>query len=175
MKDKQITFVLQGPVVEDITKLSIQNIRRLFPNSKIILSTWKKQNLCGISVDRIIENDDPGSTVMAYDKRGNARTTNVNRQIYSTIQGLKAVKTEFAVKMRTDNYLTSSTFISFYSDFSHRDENYALFQQRIVSTDFFAKEVEKGRKIPYFFSDFFHFGLTCDSVSSTHLESSGTF
>ncbi|MCL9780357.1 WavE lipopolysaccharide synthesis family protein [Vibrio sp. S4M6] len=165
MKNNDITFVLQGPVVEDVTELSIKNIRNLFPGSFIILSTWENQKVDHLHVDALLENRDPGPTIMAYDKKGNARTTNVNRQVLSTAQGLKSVTTKYAVKMRTDNYITSRAFVDFFTAFPERNKQYSLFNNRIVSTNFFAKEVEKGRKIPYFFSDFFHFGETEDLVN----------
>ena len=50
---KEITFVLQGPVVEGVTGRSVDNIKELFPESSIILSTWKGENVEGIGVSSI--------------------------------------------------------------------------------------------------------------------------
>ena len=62
---KEITFVLQGPVVEGVTGRSVDNIKELFPESSIILSTWKGENVEGIGVSRVVFNQDPGSTVLS--------------------------------------------------------------------------------------------------------------
>ncbi len=54
--DEAITFVVQGPVqasasrqqIAGITEQCLNSIRRFFPKSTIILSTWKGQPLDGL-------------------------------------------------------------------------------------------------------------------------------
>ncbi|WP_099608979.1 WavE lipopolysaccharide synthesis family protein [Vibrio coralliilyticus] len=162
---KEITFVLQGPVIEGVTGRSVDNIKELFPESSIILSTWKGENVEGIDVSRVVFNQDPGSTVLSYGKDNNQRTANVNRQIVSTVNGLKSVETSYAVKIRTDNVLHKDDFFKYIDLFESRNSEYSLFDKRIVSSNFYAKEFVKGLALPYFFSDFFHFGLTKDLLT----------
>ena len=102
IKDCEITFVIQGQVV-DATKKTIASIRKLFPESKVILSTWKGENIDEIFTDKVIENIDVGPTVIEFNKNLKPRTVNINRQIVSTINGLKSVDTKFAVKILDKN------------------------------------------------------------------------
>ncbi|MCE0493755.1 WavE lipopolysaccharide synthesis family protein [Vibrio salinus] len=162
MDFKDITFVIQGPVIESITKKSIDNVRKLFPSSFIILSTWKGENISNINADLVIENEDPGPTILSYGKDDIARKANINRQICSTLNGLNAVQTEYAVKLRSDNILHSNEFIHYLNKFTKKTSQFSLFDQKIIYSNLFAKEITKGTKIPYFFSDFFHFGKTTD-------------
>jgi len=165
VNDCDITFVIQGRVV-DLTKETIASIRRLFPGSKIFLSTWKGQCLDGFFVDKIIENDDVGPTVIEYDKNDKPRVVNINRQIVSTINGLKLVDTKFAVKIRSDNYLTNRAMIKYFNTFdNYRDSEYSLFERRIITSNYFAKEYTRGLVIPFSISDFFQFGLTKDLIN----------
>ena len=165
INDGDITFVIQGQVL-DVTNDTIASIKQQFPESYIILSTWAGQNIDNIYVDKVIENIDVGSTVIKYNKRSKAHTVNVNRQIVSSINGLKAVDTKFAVKIRSDNKLTSRSMLQYFTAFDkHRDPTFSLFDRRIISSNYFAKEYTQGLCIPFFISDFFQFGLTKDLIN----------
>lgn len=102
----EITFVVQGPVQifdgrdqpENATELCISSIRKYFPDSTILLSTWHEQDLSGLDFDELVENEDPGP--LDYGPiRGN-----INRQIVSTRNGLQNVKTKWAAKIRSDHF-----------------------------------------------------------------------
>jgi len=165
IKDCEISFVIQGQVV-DATKETIASIRKLFPESKVILSTWKGQNIDEIYADKIIENIDVGPTVIEFNKDSKPRTVNINRQIVSTINGLKSVETKFAVKIRSDNYLTSRSMIQYFNSFGYyRDSAYSIFEHRVVTSNYCAKEYMQGLAIPFSISDFFQFGLTKDLIN----------
>ncbi|MCL9775434.1 WavE lipopolysaccharide synthesis family protein [Vibrio sp. S4B1] len=151
--------------MEHVTSTSISNIRKLFPNSYIIISTWNNAEVDNIAADRVILNNDPGPTIVEFDKKGNARTTNVNRQIVSTVAGLKAVRTKFAVKVRTDNIINGCDWLAHFDEYTQRNEEYSIFENRIIASSLYAKEVAKGISVPYFYSDFFHFGLTNDLLT----------
>ncbi|WP_372880908.1 WavE lipopolysaccharide synthesis family protein [Psychromonas sp.] len=165
VKPSDITFVLQGPVIKDITILSIQKIKILFPGSQIILSTWENSQLSGIVVDKCILTADPGTTIDAFDKNNQPYFVNINRQILSTFQGIKSVTTKYCVKMRTDNYLEKNSLLEWLFMFEARDKRFSIFNNRIVSSNYFAKEFAKGVRIPYFISDFFQFGETSDLLT----------
>lgn len=70
--DEAITFVVQGPVqasasrqqIAGITEQCLNSIRRFFPKSTIILSTWKGQPLDGLDYDQVLELDDPGANTV---------------------------------------------------------------------------------------------------------------
>lgn len=162
MNFEDITFVTQGPVHPTITKRSISAIREIFPGSKVILSTWEGQDVCGIDADEIIFNKDPSSSIFVYSKKNEAIKVNINRQITSSYQGLKAVKTKYAAKLRTDNILFNTNIIKIFGQYPRRDEQFSFLNQRLVCSNCFAKEFERGLPIPYFYSDLFQFGETED-------------
>lgn len=170
INDHDISFVVQGPVI-DTTIKTITSIKKHFPNSPIILSTWKGQDTNNLAVDRVIKNKDVGSTTIKYNKKGKPHTVNVNRQITSSINGLKAVDTPYAVKLRSDNVLNSKNILDYFDAFeSHRETEYSLFNHRIVSSNYFAKEYTQGLLIPFFISDFFQFGETADLINLWDIE-----
>ncbi|MFT6835366.1 MAG: hypothetical protein ACJA0H_001404 [Francisellaceae bacterium] len=170
LNDHDVTFVIQGLVL-DTTKTTVSSIRKIFPESYIILSTWIGQDTASISVDKIIENDDVGGTVTRYNKYSKPHTVNVNRQIVSSFNGLKSVDTKYAVKIRSDNGLISRGMLKYFNVFDeHRDPNYTIFKQRIVTSNYFAKEYMKGLNIPFYISDFFQFGETKDLIDLWDVE-----
>ncbi|MCY9853623.1 WavE lipopolysaccharide synthesis family protein [Vibrio mediterranei] len=160
-----ITFVIQGPIFPEITRQSVQAVRELFPESPIIVSTWEGSDVGGLSANQIIFNEDPGTTIVGYKRDNSPICININRQLRNTLNGLKAVKTMYAVKLRSDNILGDTKFVSEFLSYPERESKYSLFKQRIVTTTFYAKEQTKGISIPYFVSDFFHFGLTEDLLA----------
>ena len=107
--DRKISFVIQGPIhkEKDITKNCCKSIRKFFPESKIILSTWKGSNSEGLDIDEKIESDDPGSDIFYYNNH--KLENNVNRMLRSSFNGLLAVKSEYSVKLRSDMYLQSNS------------------------------------------------------------------
>ncbi len=170
IKDKDITFVVQGPIqaskereqISGITEQCLASIRHYFPESKIILSTWKNQDYSGLDYDQLLELDDPGSNDIFQDDQ--KVTLNNNRQIYSTHQGLKAVRTKYAVKLRTDNKLTSRKFVELYETYSKliRNEKFSFFNSRVVTSSTFFLTSHSGQKVHFHKSDIFDFGETSD-------------
>ena len=55
-----ITFVIQGPINTFCIKKSIDKIRTLFQNAKIIVSSFYGADTSGLLADSIILSDDPG-------------------------------------------------------------------------------------------------------------------
>ena len=111
--DKDMTIVVQGPIYEEVTKICLKTIRNYMPNSKIILSTWEGSNVEGLDFDEVIFNKDPGPS----------GSDNSNRQILSTINGLKQVKTKYAMKFRTNFALTGTRFLNYYGLFNKKKKN----------------------------------------------------
>ena len=90
----------------------------------MILSTWEGQDVCGIDADEIIFNKDPSSSVFVYSKKNEAIKVNINRQITSSYQGLKAVKTKYAAKLRTDNILFNTNIIKIFGQYQDVTNNF---------------------------------------------------
>ena len=118
INNADITVVVQGPVVaspdrrmdEGITEKCLASIREHLPEAKILLSTWVGQPIEGLDYDELLLNEDPGSNVTEYGVDGKPDASNNNRQIVSSRNGLARVKTAYAMKLRSDNYLTGAQF-----------------------------------------------------------------
>lgn len=170
IEDRDITFVVQGPVqasssrgqIEGITTQSLNSIRQYFPQSQIILSTWKGQDLTGLDYDQVIELDDPGPNTIYQD--GEPLVLNNNRQIYSAHMGLKAVQTQYAVKLRTDNKLAGRGFVELYQRYAQvqRNEDFQLLNSRVVTSSTFFITSHAGKPVHFHKSDLFDFGETQD-------------
>ncbi|EFP96970.1 WavE lipopolysaccharide synthesis family protein [Vibrio caribbeanicus] len=168
--DKDITFVVQGPVqasqerkqLSGITEQCLRSIRAHFPESKIILSTWAGQPFEGLDYDQVLELEDPGPNFIFYGEK--QVQLNNNRQLYSSHMGLAAVKTKFAVKMRTDNQLMGRGFVELYERYSEikRESQYSLLNSRVVTSSTFFLLSHAGQDTHFHKSDLFDFGETQD-------------
>ncbi|GGE74782.1 hypothetical protein GCM10011533_29010 [Streptosporangium jomthongense] len=170
---KDITVVVQGPVqtFQDrpqepgITEKCLKSIREHLPGSKIILSTWEGQDLTGLDFDELVICADPGPNIRYFKLDGSPQRFNNNRQIVSSREGLKKVKTPYAVKLRSDNYLTGNHFVKLQYAYTERSEKHKYLQQRVVVSNVFTRKYAKGYPVAYHLSDFFYFGLTEDLLS----------
>lgn len=172
MDFQDITVVVQGPVQaydersidEGITHKCLKSVRQYLPGAHIILSTWHEQDLSGLDYDELILNEDPGRNIRHYTKNNKPRVLNNNRQIVSSINGLKAVKTRYAIKLRTDNYLTSNNCIALLKQYDKRQQQDSVFEEKVVIVNTFSRKFAKGLPVAYHLSDFFYFGLTQDLI-----------
>jgi len=165
-----ITVVVQGPVQalpdrdqdEGVTKQCLASVRLHLPGARIILSTWENQDLDGLTFDELHINEDPGTNIREYKKDGRPVKMNNNRQIASSVGGLKQVKTKYALKLRSDNFLTGSEFVDIQKRFTKRSEDCRFFKERVVAVNTFTRQYHSGKRVAFHLSDFFHFGLTED-------------
>lgn len=170
IKNKDITVVIQGPIVassdrkmeDGITTKAILSIRNLLPGSRIILSTWIGQPVDHLDVDQVILNDDPGGNIIEYSSSGVAKCVNENRQIVTSKNGLKQVKTKYAIKLRSDNFIVNDNFKSLFEKYKTRCVKQRLFEDRVVINSIFTREISRGFPALFHPSDFFYFGKTTD-------------
>lgn len=168
-----ISVVVQGPVQaladramdEGITVRVLKSIRQHLPGATIILSTWEGQPVEGLDYDELVLNQDPGPNINRYKADGQPDKVNNNRQIVSTINGLKQVKTKYAMKLRSDNFLTSDNFKRLQQGFPKRGEQYQFLKERVVVNNTFTREYAKGLPVVFHACDFFYFGLTEDVIA----------
>ncbi|WP_210397315.1 WavE lipopolysaccharide synthesis family protein [Motiliproteus sediminis] len=171
--NRDISVVVQGPVQaladrpmdEGITYRSLKSVRQYLPGAHIILSTWHEQNLDGLDFDELVLCDDPGPNIYRYLADGEPGKLNNNRQIVSSREGLKRVKTRYAMKLRSDNFLVGDQFKALQQRFDKRHPEYAFLQQRVVVNNTFTREYAKGMPVVFHACDFFYFGLTEDLLA----------
>lgn len=157
-----ITFVVQGPIISHVTLGSLLSIRRSFPASPIILSTWKGHDASSLVYDELILSDDPG--FFYYSDRAGERQNNVNRQIISTVAGLQRVQTEYVFKIRTDFNITGADFLQFWNRFPAEDPDYKVFGDKILACSYFSRNPSSRMRFPFHPSDLAFFGKTDDMM-----------
>jgi len=93
------TILIQGRI-NDETLNFFKNNYLDFP---VVISTWN---------DQIIHDDLPDNfTVIKSDKPSNAGPQNSNYQFFSTLTGLKNIKTKFCIKIRGDEFYSSVSHV----------------------------------------------------------------
>lgn len=116
---KEISIVIQGAYFEGSefdfdTRKVIESWRIAFPNSEIILSTWKNQkdlkdnDLSHLKIKSVFS-EDPGS-----DEAG-ILSFNINRQIISTAAGVKLATRKYVIKSRSDVKIDSNLILRYYN------------------------------------------------------------
>lgn len=167
LKSKDISVVVQGAIDTQNTPLCLKSIRKVLPEATIILSTWRNSNVKSLDFDILIENDDPGAEVC--DNFYNIKN-NINRQIVSTKNGLKSVKTKFAMKLRSDMIIANKNFISNFAKYDdYRNDNCKLFKNRIIINNLYCADPEL-TQFPFHMSDWVQFGLTDDLLNLWDIE-----
>lgn len=175
---ENITVVVQGPVQTlkgrtqeaGITHKCLSSVRQHLPGAIIILSTWPEQQLSGLDYDQLVISEDPGSNIRSFHSDGRPQHYNNNRQIVSTLAGLKQVKTPYAIKLRSDNYLIGNQFVRMQQRYPKRCDSHRLFRERVVVSNVFTRKYAKGFRVAFHLSDFFYFGLTEDLLAIWDLE-----
>lgn len=167
INSNEITFVIQGPISSydgrnqnnSVTLKLIHSIRKFYPNSLIVLSSWNNQDEISeykYIVDHLVLSEDPGSI-----GENPSWFSNINRQIVSTINGLKHSKTRYSAKIRSDFYFVDYfDFNKYFFAEQNPNSKALLFESKILMCS------SKGHYplYPYYISDWFHFGLTKDLI-----------
>lgn len=152
---KDISVVVQG-AIGDVTQRCLLSIRKVLPKATIILSTWEGTDVSGLEYDEVVFNQDPGSTETYLADYSPKKKNNLNRQIVSTLNGLKKVKTKYALKMRTDFIMKHAGFTDWFDKFPKRTKEFMVFTHKVVSYSGALKDMI------FHPCDFMYFGLTED-------------
>lgn len=161
---KDISFVVQGAVDKVYTKLCLESIRKNFPGSSIILSTWEGTQIDGLDFDELVLSRDCGAVICDFHTVPN----NINRQFLSSSAGLKRVKTLYAAKVRSDLFFDSPSFLQYFNSFPCYDEKYTRVRSRIVALSLYSRycyinyDTTKVNLAAFHISDWFLFGYTED-------------
>ncbi|MHA6679839.1 WavE lipopolysaccharide synthesis family protein [Enterobacter cloacae] len=172
--DKNISVIIQGPIVSSTCKLSsapttqasIDSVRRLLPGATVILSTWRNQDVLVQGYDRLILNPDPG-----HQNYSRSTLNNVNRQIVSTVAGLKSADSMYCLKIRSDIVLTSTDFLKYFSASNDCNRQFKILRARIVSNNLTSRDPKRHNKngfkwkLLFHISDHVHFGFRSDLLA----------
>jgi hypothetical protein len=163
-----ISVVIQGPSCDEkgvpFASLirTISSIRDRLPEAEIILSTWQGGHLADHwKPHAVVLSEDPGG--MRY-RSDHPFENNVNRQIRSTLAGLRRVTRPYSLKLRSDLILTGTGFLDGFERFPGRLSVRKLFQRRVATCSTFTVEPRHGNLALFHPSDWAHFGLTQDLI-----------
>ncbi|MEI0799465.1 WavE lipopolysaccharide synthesis family protein, partial [Brachyspira intermedia] len=159
---KDISVVVQGAIDEKYTSDCLKSIRKYLPDSEIILSTWEGSNVNNLDYDILVLSKDPGFSLSAWVL--NAKPNNTNRQILSTINGLKKVNKKYSLKFRTDFILTGNNFLKYFYKFHKYEEEYKIFNNKLLACCYFSINPNKYKRT-YHVGDFCFFGYTSDLIN----------
>ncbi len=175
IKDKDISIVVQGPILyksqynitDETTKIVCQRLRKIFKESEIILSTWERENVSGIPFDKVIFNKDPGATWFNINDK--KQLNNCNRLIVSTFAGIKAASNKYVLKVRSDLFLISKKFLTYFDKFSLYEEEFKFVQSRIIAFSLNSLYGHKTSQFtmnrPFHISDWAYFGYKSDLLN----------
>jgi len=160
---KDISVVVQGAVDKENTPRCLKSLRKHLPGAEVILSTWEGTNTDGLDYDVVLYNQDPGGW---RDGRTDI-LNNLNRQLVSSKNGIKAASKKYCVKIRSDIIFRSNRFLTYFDKFPKRDPQYQVFQERVIFCSYFFKrylgQVQNTvHPVPFHMSDWFAFGLKED-------------
>lgn len=153
------SLIIQGEVWTHINR-QIAEVRRIFPQAEVIVSTCQKPQMEILGADKVIISDDPGG--FGYSGRMYEKTNNINRQIVSTLAGLKAASHDYAFKLRSDFFLTGNDFLKYWDEFPLSDKDYAVFGHKLLACCYFSRNPNSKDTFPFHPSDLAFFGRTKD-------------
>lgn len=171
MNSSDVSIIVQGKIIgngssNEITKRVCKSIRRLMPESQIILSTWEGEIVDDIPFDNLVLNKTFDANKIIRIGEETPLLHSVNHQIVTTLNGLKAADRIYAIKIRSDLELFNTNFLSFfdkYDEYPYNNPEYMkwkVFKKRVVSLPTY--NVHSKRCIPFNISDWFFFGLKED-------------
>ena len=172
IESEDISIVVQGAINETETIKCLKNIRKYLPNAEVILSTWEGSDVKDLNglYDILVLNKDPGFGYY-YKTETKVKLNNLNRQLYSTQEGLKRATKKYAMKVRSDIILTNANFLKYFDLYPKRDKKYSLFKHKILTSTVFSRFVFNdylnGNRFPeikinFHVSDWWFFGLKED-------------
>lgn len=167
VNQSDISVIVQGPLYGEHTEECLRSVRKLLPDAELILSTWEGSEVPALwpQPDVLLLNKDPGSVDYTqhypegFIRVFIANIRNFNRQLVSTLQGLRHASRPYALKIRTDSVLTGTGFLDVYDRYPRRGRELALFRERVVSTEAFSPQRNRAT---FFVQDFAYFGRNDD-------------
>lgn len=165
--NKKLAIVIQGPIKKDnhFTFETVKWYQNIFPNSRIVVSTWKDEDLKEVELLKSL-----GIKVLLNNKPEISGMGNMNFQVKSTLEGIKwaeQIGCEYVIKTRTDQRIYKENLFQYLLSLQSCfpvDKIYSTLnqQERIIM---FEGNVPGNMFIPFHFCDFFYFGKLKDIFS----------
>jgi len=163
---KEISVVVRGLIVgndqadekKKFTKRSLASVRKYLPGAQIILSSWEGSDVSGLDYDDLVLTK-PLDGLYTMSPNGKPKLMAVNNQITTSQNGLKKVRGEYTLNMRSDMILAGAGFIDYFIKYNEGGDG-ELFKKKVVVLPTYNPR----RPTKYLFNicDWFFFGLTED-------------
>ncbi len=161
---KDISVVIQGELTPLAYEQTSRNIRKLLPSAEIVLATYRGSNTNGLDYDKLAMVNDVGG--FPSSDKPNAKTNNINRQIQTTLAGLKLATRKYAFKIRSDFVIDGTNFLYYFDEFSKSEKNFKIFENKILACVFFSRNPRSIKySMPFHPSDIAFFGLRSDLLN----------
>jgi hypothetical protein len=165
----ELTFVVQGPVSViqnvNVTSECLASIRKHYPESMIVFSTDLGSSVEGLDFDLLVESNTNGPRVIENDRVGNIMPANL--QIVTTVEGLKAVQTEYAVKIRSDMIVVNQKLLKLLNNRPPRlrSSRLTLTEEIVLVLNWSTIDPRKYLKIAHHPADQLYAGKTSDLLA----------
>jgi WavE lipopolysaccharide synthesis/Glycosyl transferases group 1 len=156
---EDVSFVLQGPVERNgrgRTADACASIRAQFPGAEIVISTWAGTDTEGLDADVVVASDDPGAVGR------NVFNPNTNRQIVSSLEGIRAASRPLIAKVRSDVLFVSDALLSHWRRWEERSDELRLVEHRVLVPNTFTRRPNHLSPYPLHPSDWSYFGARED-------------
>lgn len=164
---QNVGIAIQGPLDKrgDFTIYTIKMLRHIYPDVKLVLSTWigeltdsEKGTLSELHCD-VLENKG-----FPADDRGTGRkNSNLRNQLFSSSEGIRHLKgqgVEYVMKLRTDVRIYKSDFIQYFINLLHVYPSKSGKQKKRLLNVAFTNY--SYASVPFHLSDFVMFGSIDD-------------
>ena len=158
-RPEDVSFVLQGPVERagrGRTARACAAIRAHFPGAEIVISTWEGTDTTGLDCDVVVCSEDPGVV------GPNTYNVNTNRQIVSSLAGVRAAERPLVAKVRSDILFTSDVLLRQWGRWEERADELRLFDRRVLVPNIFARRPSYLSPYALHPSDWSYFGTRED-------------
>ncbi len=155
----QLTFVVQGAVARSggfSTRQVCAAIRRWFPESEIVLSTWCGQDVDGIDADQVVLSNDPGPLPSSH---------NTNRQLLSSCEGVRRASNDLVMKVRSDVLFVSDSVLSFWERWTNHADGLRIVEHRVLVPSIFTRRPSLLAPLPFHPSDWCMLGTRDDLLA----------
>ena len=139
IKDEEITFIVTGKIFynKNITLKSLKSIKKYFPSSTIILSTWEDENTNELEqfCNKIIKNKPLTKHISACLPECDwyPKYNSYNSQQLSVSTALKICNTKYVVRLRSDFILTKKSFLNYYNFYKNLlPHSSTIFKDKII-------------------------------------------
>ena len=167
----ETSVIIQGPVQglptdppeRQLTRQAVASVRQHMPDVEIIVSTWKGSATDHLEADVVVMNDDPGAVALTDSGFLSTYKNNLNRQLVSTLGGLRVATRKYAVKLRSDTMLVRPLPVAEIASQEPTGPR-QIFRGRVAVLNVYTQNPLK-RPILFFLSDLFHAGLREDLLT----------